>query len=150
MAEVLARHTTLRLGGRTRIKSGVEYSDISREYSEVPGADEWAWLGGIRVNPLETTSFSFDFRSSSRDVDAYIHNQLLIDSHLPGTVAEDEFENHPLLRKYYITDRDRDELAPREASPGQYPGEGDADHERQGGRGGADLQRQQEGRPVHR
>lgn len=104
---------TLRLGGRTRIKGGVEYSDVSREFSEVAGADEWAWLGGIRINPFETTSFSFDVRSSSRDVDAYIDNQLLIDSHLPGTVEEDEFENHPLLRKYYLTDRDRDEYRMR-------------------------------------
>ncbi len=34
----------------------------------------------------------------------------LIESHLPGTVAEDEWENHPLLRKYFLTDRDRDEI----------------------------------------
>lgn len=100
---------TLRLKGRTRIKGGVEYSDISREYSEVAGADEWSWVGGIRVNPLETTSFSFDVRSSSRDVDAYIDNLPLVESHIPGTVEEDEFENHPLLRKYFLTDRDRDE-----------------------------------------
>ncbi len=100
---------TLRLKGRTRIKGGVEYSDISREYSEVAGADEWSWVGGIRVNPFETTSFSFDVRSSSRDVDAYIGNLPLIESHVPGTVEEDDFENHPLLRKYFLTDRDRDE-----------------------------------------
>ena len=100
---------TLRLGGRARIKGGVEYSDISREYSEVAGADEWAWVGGIRINPFETTSFSFDVRSSSRDVDAYVDNLPLIESHLPGTLEEDEFENHPLLRKYFLTGRDRDE-----------------------------------------
>lgn len=100
---------TLRLKGRTRIKGGVEYSDISREFLEVAGADEWSWVGGIRVNPFETTSFSFDIRSSSRDVDAYIDNLPLIESHVPGTVEEDDFENHPLLRKYFLTDRDRDE-----------------------------------------
>jgi MtrB/PioB family decaheme-associated outer membrane protein len=101
---------TYRFGGNTRIKGGVEYSDYQREYSEVSDADEWAWVGGVKIGALEHASFSFDYRNASRDVTAYIGNTPLIESHLPGAVEEDEFENHPLLRKYFLTDRDREEL----------------------------------------
>jgi MtrB/PioB family decaheme-associated outer membrane protein len=104
---------TYRLGGNTRIKGGVEYSDYQRDYSEVSDADEIAWVGGIKIGALEHASFSFDYRNASRDVTAYIGNTPLIESHLPGEVEEDEFENHPLLRKYFLTDRDREELRVR-------------------------------------
>ena len=101
---------TYRFSGGIRLKGGVEYSDYSREYSEVTDSDELTWLAGIKYSGLETAAFRFDYRNSSRDVEAYVGNALLIESHLPGAVEEDEWENHPLLRKYYLTDRDRDEF----------------------------------------
>ncbi len=100
---------TFRASSASRLKAGVEYSDLSRDYSEVSDAEEWTWLAGFRLNPFDTTSFSIDYRNSSRDVDAYIDNRPLIESHIPGQIGEDEFENHPLLRKYALTDRDREE-----------------------------------------
>lgn len=108
--ESLEANLTYRLSGRTRIKGGIEQSDYSREYSEVADADEFAWNAGININALETIALSFDYRDSDRDVDAYIGNVPLIESHIPGTVAEDEWENHPLLRKYFLTDREREEI----------------------------------------
>ena len=101
---------TYRLQGNVRLKAGVEYSDYSREYSEVSDADEFSWLAGIKFGAFEVTSFSLDYRDSSRDVTAYIGNVPLIQSHLPGTIDEEEWENHPLLRKYFLTDRDREEI----------------------------------------
>ncbi|HET6564648.1 MAG TPA: MtrB/PioB family decaheme-associated outer membrane protein, partial [Xanthomonadales bacterium] len=101
---------TYRLQGNVRLKAGVEYSDYSREYSEVSDADEFSWVAGVKFGAFEVTSFSLDYRDSSRDVTAYIGNVPLIQSHLPGTVGEDEWENHPLLRKYFLTDRDREEI----------------------------------------
>ena len=101
---------TFRLMGNTRLKAGVDWSDYEREYSEVSDADEFAWVGGINIGAFETAAISFDYRDSERDVDAYIGNTPLLESHLPGTVEETEFENHPLLRKYFLTDRDRSEL----------------------------------------
>lgn len=101
---------TYRVARNSRVKAGVEYSDYSREYSEVADSDEFAWVAGIRIGAFETAALSFDYRDSERDVDAYLGNTPLIESHLPGTVGEEEFENHPLLRKYYLTDRDRSEL----------------------------------------
>lgn len=101
---------TLRLGGSARLKFGAEYSDYSREYSEVSDADEWTWLAGLHFNAWQTTGFNIDLRHSERDVDAYIGNVPLIWSHLPGVIGENEFENHPLMRKYFLTGRDRDEI----------------------------------------
>ena len=100
---------TYRVNGGFRFKGGVEYSDYSRDYSEVNESDELTWLAGVKITGLETAAFHFDYRNSSRDVDAYIGNRPFIQSHVPGSVGEDEWENHPLLRKYFQTDRDRDE-----------------------------------------
>jgi len=101
---------TYRLGAGTRLKGGVEYYDTHRDYSEVSDAEEWAWVAGIKFGGFQTAAFNFDYRDSSRDVDSYIGNIPLIDSHLPGVIHEDEWENSPLLRKYYLTDRDRQEF----------------------------------------
>lgn len=101
---------TYRFAHGIRIKGGVEYADYNRDYSEVSNSDEYTWLAGIKFSGLETAAFSFDYRNSNRDVDTYIGNAPLIESFLPGVIAEDGFENHPLLRKYYLTDRDRDEF----------------------------------------
>jgi MtrB/PioB family decaheme-associated outer membrane protein len=79
---------TYRIFSGTRLKGGVEYNDTSREYSEVADAEEWAWLAGVKFGGLETASFTFDYRNSSREVDAYIGNTPLIESHLPGAVGE--------------------------------------------------------------
>ena len=108
--ESLDATATWRLSGRARIKGGIEQSDYSREYSEVADADEFAWVAGFSINAFETLALSLDYRDSDRDVDAYIGNVPLVESHLPGAVEENEFENHPLLRKYFLTDREREEI----------------------------------------
>jgi MtrB/PioB family decaheme-associated outer membrane protein len=100
---------TYRLAGATRLKAGVEYSDFSRDYQEVSDSDELAWLAGVSLRGWSSGSLSLDLRTADRDVGAYTGNAPLIQSYLPGQVGADEYENHPLLRKYYLADRDRDE-----------------------------------------
>jgi hypothetical protein len=101
---------TTRLGRTARLKFGAEYLDVSREFSEVSDSDEWTWLAGLRINAWETSGFNLDYRHAEREVDQYIGNIPLIWSHLPGVIGEDEWENHPLMRKYFLSGRDRDEL----------------------------------------
>lgn len=101
---------TLRFARAARLKAGIEYSDYSRDYQEVEDSDEFAWLAGISFRGWSQGSLSFNYRNSSRDVSEYIPNTPLIESHIPGTVEDDEWENHPLLRKYFLTDRDREEF----------------------------------------
>jgi len=100
---------TYRFARSTRLKAGIEYFDYSRDYQEVEDSDELAWLAGVTFRGWSMASVKLDFRSSSRDVSEYVGNAPLINSVLPGTVSEDEWQNHPLLRKYFLTDRDRDE-----------------------------------------
>jgi MtrB/PioB family decaheme-associated outer membrane protein len=100
---------TYRLAGATRLKAGVEYSDFSRDYQEVSDSNELTWLAGVSMRGWSHGSLSLDLRMADRDVDAYTGNAPLINSFLPGQVGADEYENHPLLRKYYLADRDRDE-----------------------------------------
>jgi len=100
---------TLRFAKAARLKAGVEYSDYSRDYQEVRDSDEFAWLAGVSLRGWSKGSLNFDYRSSSRNVSEYIGNAPLLNSWLPGQVDADEYDNHPLLRKYYLTDRDRAE-----------------------------------------
>jgi len=100
---------TYRFAKATRLKGGVDYSDYSRDYQEVEDSNEWAWLAGVSFRGWSMASLTFDYRSSNRDVSEYIGNVPLIDSRLPGTVEEDAFDSHPLLRKYFLTDRERNE-----------------------------------------
>ena len=100
---------TWRFARSSRIKAGVDYSDYSRDFQEVRDSDEFGWLAGVTLRGWSQGSLNFNYRRSKRDVSEYIGNVPLISSYLPGTVDGDDYDNHPLLRKYYLTDRDRDE-----------------------------------------
>ena len=104
---------TYRFAKSARFKAGIEYSDYSRDYQEVEDSDELAWLAGVSFRGWSMATLKFDFRSSSREVSEYIGNAPLINSFLPGVIGEDDWQNQPLLRKYFLTDRDRDEYRVR-------------------------------------
>ena len=101
---------TYRFGKSARLKAGVDYSDYSRDFQEVRDSDEFAWLAGVSLRGWSQGSLNIDYRSSRREVSEYIGNAPLINSYLPGQVDPDDYDNHPLLRKYYLTDRDREEF----------------------------------------
>jgi MtrB/PioB family decaheme-associated outer membrane protein len=101
---------TWRFARAARLRGGVEYSDYSRDYQEVRDSDELTWLAGITLRGWSKGSLNFDYRNSTRDVSSYLGNVPLIQSHVPGTIDDDEFQNHPLLRKYHLADRDRQQL----------------------------------------
>ena len=100
---------TWRFARAFRLKAGVEYTDYNRDFMEVEDSDELAWLAGISYRGWSMASVKFDYRNTSRDVSEYVGNVPLLNSTVPGTVGDDDFQNHQLLRKYFLTDRDRDE-----------------------------------------
>jgi MtrB/PioB family decaheme-associated outer membrane protein len=104
---------TWRASKGVRLKGGFETMDYSRSYSEVLDSDETVFFAGVNFNNWERASFSFDFETSERDINAYDGRRTLVLSHLPGAVGEDDFENLPGLRKYNQTDRERDEYRVR-------------------------------------
>jgi MtrB/PioB family decaheme-associated outer membrane protein len=98
-----------RLGRGVGLKGGVTWNDYSRTYSEVNDADEITYVAGISFRRLQTASFRLDYNYSDRDIDEYVDNRPFQLSHLPGTVDEDAWQNHPYQRKYNQTDRKRTE-----------------------------------------
>jgi len=100
---------TWRAARATRLRFGVEYNDIERDYQEVRKSSEFTWLAGMSLRGWSMGSLNFDYRASNRDISRYNGNVPLIESHVPGAIGQDEWENHPLLRKYFLTDRDRNE-----------------------------------------
>jgi MtrB/PioB family decaheme-associated outer membrane protein len=100
---------TWRVVRATRLRFGVEYKDYERDYMEVANSHEFTWLAGVILRAWSMGSLNFDYRNSSRNIDRYNGNVPLIASHVPGTIGSDEWENHPLLRKYFLTARDRNE-----------------------------------------
>jgi MtrB/PioB family decaheme-associated outer membrane protein len=105
----LSVNATLRAAHGMRFTGGFDSTDYTRSYSEVLASDETRYFAGVKLGRFETVSFSFDYANSDRDVDEYRGNRTLIYSHLPGAIDDDEFENHPALRKFNQTDREREE-----------------------------------------
>lgn len=109
-----------RFRGSLRVTGGYEYRDIERDFSESNGSTENTLSLGLRLQPADSLALSADLRHGKRDADPYDGTRPLVASHVPGVVGPDEFENHPLLRKYYLADRDRDQFSMRgDWSPAQ-------------------------------
>lgn len=104
---------TYRLASRTRLTAGYSYAEEGRDFSEVNKSDEQGVKLGFSAQPTDTASIKLDVSREERDVDEYIGNLPFRISHEPGGTAGDDFENHPLLRKYYLAGRDRDKVSLR-------------------------------------
>ncbi len=98
-----------RLARGLRLEAGYEITETDRDYSEVARTEEHGFKLGARSTRWDRVALAVDYRHLSRDASEYVGNQPLIDTHIPGSVGEEDYENHPLLRKYYLTDRDRDQ-----------------------------------------
>lgn len=99
-----------RLSRAWRLQGGYEYTDIDRDYSEVNNSQEHGINAGVRYNGLETMALTLDYSHQQRRANRYVGNRPYIETHVPGTVDAEDFENHPLLRKYYLSNRNRDQL----------------------------------------
>ncbi|MCW8196607.1 MtrB/PioB family decaheme-associated outer membrane protein [Proteobacteria bacterium 005FR1] len=99
-----------RASRRVRVEAGYEVSEIERSYSEVEQTREYIANLGTTLSTFDDLSLHLSYAYSERRGERYIGNRPLRAAHLPGTVAEEDFENHPLLRKYYLADRHRDRL----------------------------------------
>lgn len=94
----------------TSVTGGLSWQDYQRTFAEVEDANEYDIHAGIRLTKWQTSSLSFNAKFSDRDADDYVDNRPFQLSHVPGSVDPDDFENHPLLRKYNQFDRKRTEL----------------------------------------
>ncbi|MEX2468613.1 MAG: MtrB/PioB family decaheme-associated outer membrane protein [Pseudohongiellaceae bacterium] len=101
---------TWRFSSRLRLEAGYEFTDTDRDYSEVETTREHGVRLGLRSTQLDTLALALSYQHQRRRTDDYIGNRPYIQTHMPGTIDAEDFENHPLLRKYYLSERDRDQL----------------------------------------
>jgi len=99
-----------RLAKGVRLKAGVKYADYSRTFLEVLDSDEFTHVAGLKVNSGGVLSLSLDYEKSDRDISNYQANRPFLASTVPGGNSIDEWENHPLIRKYFLTDREREQF----------------------------------------
>ncbi|MEX2365088.1 MAG: MtrB/PioB family outer membrane beta-barrel protein, partial [Pseudohongiellaceae bacterium] len=96
-----------------RLRAVLSQETLERDYSEVAESDEQGLRLGLSSTRFDALALSLDYRYLRRQVDAYVGNRPLMATHRPGTIAEDDFENHPLLRKYYLAERTRQQWQAR-------------------------------------
>ncbi|MFU8830649.1 MAG: MtrB/PioB family decaheme-associated outer membrane protein [Wenzhouxiangella sp.] len=102
---------TWRLAGRTRLVGGLKFMREDRDnFAEVAELDEWTIRAGVRGAIGQRTAFNVDYEHADRQYDEYEGRNPFVAGHVPGSVAPDDFENHPNLRKFNMADRERDQL----------------------------------------
>ncbi len=99
-----------RVSSSLRLEAGYEYTNTERDYSEVKEMDEHSVRMGVRSTGFDSVVLALDYRHQRRRTDDYVGNRPLISTHVPGSIDAEDFENHPLLRKYYLNARDRDQF----------------------------------------
>jgi len=100
---------TYRLNARLRLESGLEQLHTERNYSEITHMREATAKLGLRSSIGSKVVLVGEYRHQRRRSDDYLGNRPYLETHVPGTVGTDTFENHPLLRKYYLSVRDRNQ-----------------------------------------
>lgn len=106
---------SLRLGGGRRLAFGLEHETQDRSSVDVARTREDT--GFLRYNFIVNGSANGWVRLSraERDASTYDSTVPLRDGHNPDFIAtlfgNDLFENDPLLRRYHLTDRNRDEAS---------------------------------------
>lgn len=107
-----------RLLETTRLAVGYEYESKHRNFTEVDNTTEHT--GKIRLisNPVDYAGGWIRYQHSSRRGSTYISNEPLLTGHSPQHIADitlndpgELFENDPLMRKFYIAARNRDQVA---------------------------------------
>lgn len=93
-----------------KLSGNYEYEEIARTYSDVAKTREHKLDGKLRFTPNHNVRGWAGVSFASRTGSTYDDNIHFIASHTPGYLGpnpEAEFENHPLIRKSYLSDRNQ-------------------------------------------
>ncbi|MFQ5562249.1 MAG: MtrB/PioB family decaheme-associated outer membrane protein [Parvularculaceae bacterium] len=99
-----------RLSSATKLSAGYEYEQFKRDFTERSKTREHKVHAKLSSTVSQNASAWVGIDYSMRGGTEYIHNLPFLSSRTPERLGPDptsKFENHPLLRKYYIADRDR-------------------------------------------
>lgn len=105
--ESLALDASFRATQSVTIQAGFKVADTGRDFWEVNDTTERTSTLGVSWQAAPRLRLSGDIEYADRQGETYVGNRPLLLAHPPGTVGADEFENHPLLRRYYLADFDR-------------------------------------------
>ena len=104
-----------RFSGSTRLKLGLEFEETDRSMVDVATTEEDRAYARLNFNPTDTSSAWIKLARAERDSSAYDAAAPFVAGHNPDYVAtlvgNELFENDPLLRRYHLTARDRNELS---------------------------------------
>lgn len=99
-----------RLSKTMKLSGSYNYEEISRTFSEVSKTKEHRIESKLRFTPSQEVQGWAAVSYAMRDGSTYDDNAQYLASHTPEYLGPDpdaEFENHPLVRKFYMSDRDR-------------------------------------------
>jgi MtrB/PioB family decaheme-associated outer membrane protein len=104
-----------RLSGSTRLNLGLEFEQTDRSMLDVATTEEERTYARLSFKPTVTSSAWIKLARAERDSSTYDATAPFVAGHNPDYVAtlmgNELFENDPLLRRYHLTARDRDELS---------------------------------------
>lgn len=104
-----------RLGKSTRLSGGYQHETTDRSMMDVATTREEALFIKLDSRPSEFASAWLKLQRSERDASTYDSTVPFRSGHNPDYVAtlvgEELFDNDPFLRRYHLTDRQRDELS---------------------------------------
>lgn len=101
---------TYSLSNRTRLSAGYEYEQFKRDFTERRTTREHKAHAKISSSFSQAATGWVGVNYSMRDGSEYIANVPFVASRTPERVGPDPanaFENHPLVRKFYIANRDQ-------------------------------------------
>lgn len=102
----------------TRLSLGYDFESVNRDFTEVDSTDEHTGTVRLSFSPFETASGWIHYQHSARSGSSYVSNKPILTGQNPdridllaATNPDELFSNDPLLRKFHIADRDRDQFA---------------------------------------
>jgi MtrB/PioB family decaheme-associated outer membrane protein len=103
-----------RLFRRTSLMLEYEHEQVQRDHAEVDTTRENMVRAKLRAQPMDRLGMGINMGLARRKASTYHHNEPYLTGHSPDYLATQSgvglWENHPLLRRFYLTDRDRAEL----------------------------------------
>ncbi|MEX0962924.1 MAG: MtrB/PioB family decaheme-associated outer membrane protein [Pseudohongiellaceae bacterium] len=114
-----------RLSSKAKFFAGYENVETDRSMVDVATTEEDTGFIKLSFTPFPTSSGWIKLTRSERDASQYDSTVPFVSGHNPDYVAtlvgNQLFENDPLLRRFHLSDRERDELS---ASLNFYPSDG--------------------------
>jgi MtrB/PioB family decaheme-associated outer membrane protein len=109
--------TTLRyrLGKTSTLSAGLKHKTVDRDYSETSSTTEDVGHLAFESRPLDRVQSYLRLSKEHRSPSNYRGDTPYLNSHTQAYIsnepADERFENHPLLRKYYQAQRERQKMA---------------------------------------